>query len=226
MILQVVTSCLRLCGSNDDRRQVHRCICRQAEYAIEAGVDMFQIREPRLEARDLLALATGVVARAAGSSTRVIINDRLDVALASGAGGVHLREDSFPPSAVRAAVPEGFVIGCSVHSVAGAEMVAGTADYLIAGTVWPSTSKPGAPLIGPDGLAAIARISAVPVLAIGGVTLDRMPLVARAGASGAAAIELFLDEAGRVTDGCCRAVPLAELVRSARAQFDTVRGAS
>jgi thiamine-phosphate pyrophosphorylase len=226
VILQVITSRLRLCDSNDDRRQVHRCICRQAEYAIEAGVDMFQIREPGLEARDLLALATAVVSRAAGSSTRVIINDRVDVALASGAGGVHLREDSFPSSAVRAAVPAGFVIGCSVHSAAGAEAVAGTADYLIAGTVWPSASKPGASLIGPDGLAAIARAATVPVLAIGGVTLDRIALAARAGASGIAASDLFIEETGRVADGPCRAVRLTELVRAARAQFDTARSAS
>jgi thiamine monophosphate synthase len=66
----------------------------------------------------------------------------------------------------------------------------------------------------------------VPVLAIGGVTLDRIALAARAGASGIAAIDLFIEETGRVADGPCRAVRLTELVRAARAQFDTARSAS
>jgi thiamine-phosphate pyrophosphorylase len=227
VILEVVTNRARLCGTDADRRRVRQCVRRQAAYAVDAGVGLFQIREPGLEAGDLLALATEVVTVASGTSMRVVINDRLDVALACGAAGVHLRQDSFPPSSVRSMTPSGFIIGCSVHSVAGAVAAAGTADYLVAGTVWPSASKPsGHRLLGLDGLAAIVRAVRVPVLAIGGVTLDRMPEVAKAGAAGVAAIELFLGPTDEGSGVRCRAVDLARLVETARARFDTSRSAS
>src|SRR5213079_48399 len=103
------------------------------------------------------------VAVTRGSSTRVIVNDRLDVAIACGADGVHLRGDSL-------AVEEA--------------LAAAGADYLIAGTVFPSASKPRAALLGCDGLAAIARSVDVPVLAIGGITESRVDAVVQAGAAG------------------------------------------
>jgi thiamine-phosphate pyrophosphorylase len=108
--------------------------------------------------------------------------------------------------------------------------VASDVDYLIAGTVWPSESKPGGaagpPLLGLAGLAAIAAAVNVPVLAIGGVTLDRIPGVVSCGAAGVAAIGLFMRSPGHQGGSCCRATALVRTVEAARAGFDTSRAAS
>jgi thiamine-phosphate pyrophosphorylase len=154
----------------------------------------------------------------------VLVNDRLDVALASGAAGVHLRGDSVPPDAVRRAVPPAFVVGVSVHTVAEAVAAAPSADYIVAGTIWPTPSKPSAATIGLDGLSRIVAAVGVPVLAIGGVTLERLADTGRAGAAGAAAIGLFMS-ASADRDGC-RARPLRDVVAAARVTFDTPGSAS
>jgi thiamine-phosphate pyrophosphorylase len=159
---------------------------------------------------------------ARGTRTRILVNDRVDVALACGAAGVHLRADSVPASAVRSMAPPQFVIGRSVHTVPDAVAAGAGVDYLIAGTVWPTLGKPADhPVIGIEGLADIVRSASVPVLAIGGVTLDRIGEVAARGGAGVAGIGLFLAaEPGTVNPGC-RAVPLVEMALSARARFDT-----
>jgi thiamine-phosphate pyrophosphorylase len=129
--------------------------------------------------RGALDLGREVVILARGSSTRVVVNDRLDVAIACGAAGVHLRADSVRPDAVRRAVPGTFVVGASVHTLAEAVAAAPSVDYIVAGTVWPTESKPSAATIGLEGLARIAAAVGVPVLAIGGVTLERLADTAR-----------------------------------------------
>jgi len=159
----------------------------QARYAVEARIDVIQVRERDLETAVLLRIVAAIVTVTRGTSTRVIVNDRVDVALAAGADGVHLRGDSLPPAMVRSVAPHGFLIGRSVHAADEASDHAPHVDYLIAGTVWPSASKPrDVPLLGIDGLSAIARSVTVPVLAIGGVTVGRCPAVARSGAAGGA----------------------------------------
>ena len=199
----------------------------QARYAVEAGIDQLQVRERDLEAAELAKLVEEIAAIAAGSPTRVIVNDRLDVALACGAAGVHLRGDSVPAAAVRRMVPAGFLVGASVHTMAEAVKAGPHVDYLVAGTVWPTASKgmasPGT-LLGLDGLSRIAAAVAVPVLAIGGVSVDRVATIARTGAAGAAAIALFMSESPN-RDGCL-AQPLLDRVSAARAAFDTSRTAS
>jgi thiamine-phosphate pyrophosphorylase len=215
-----VTDRRRLGVAHADPRLARTCLTRQAAYAIDAGVDVLQIREPDLEAAALAALVSEIVDLARGTTLRVVVNDRLDVALACGAGGVHLPAHSIPPSAARAIAPRGFLIGCSVHAADEAAAIAADVDYLIAGTVWPSESKPGdSPLLGLSGLEHVVRAAAeVPVLAIGGVTLDRIGLVRAAGAAGAAGIGMFI---GAPDDGGCRAVSLTETTEAARALFDT-----
>src|SRR5207253_9045900 len=108
-----------------------------------------------------------------GTAARFVVNDRLDVASACGAHGVHLRGDSISVGAARRLVPQAFLIGRSVHSVGEAHDAQG-ADYLVAGTVFRSQSKPESdPLLGIDGLTAVVRAAAAaPVLAIGGVTAE------------------------------------------------------
>jgi thiamine-phosphate pyrophosphorylase len=188
---------------------VRQCLRAQAEFAVGAGIDAVQIRERDLAADDLCALVVELVAIARGSRTRILINDRADVALACGADGVHLRADSVPPEYLRSIAPPGFVIGQSVHQVSEAQAAAAHVDYLIAGTVWPTPSKtPEQPTLGVPGLAAIVQSVDVPVLAIGGVTADRLVEVQSAGAAGAAAIGLFL---GPVAPSHCRAASLREL---------------
>jgi thiamine-phosphate diphosphorylase len=201
------------------------CLVAQVRFAVAAGIDLVQLREPSLEAGDLYELTRAAVGAARGSGTRVLVNDRLDVALAAGADGVHLRADSVPPRAAKSLAPRGFLIGRSVHDVDEALEAAEVVDYLIAGTVFPTPSKPGVRLLGLEGLGAMVRRTGVPVLAIGGVTLDRVTGVAEAGVAGVAAIGLFMPSDG-VRHAGCRAAPLDEVCAAVRERFDRARTAS
>ena len=137
----------------------------------------------------------GAVDVARGTRSLILVNERFDVALAAGAAGVHLRGSSAPAPAVRRHLPPGFLVGRSVHGAEEAARVAaaGGVDYLTLGTVYASASKPGRRPCGADALAAVARAVRLPVLAIGGVTVDNMREVLDAGAAGAAAIGLFAE---------------------------------
>jgi thiamine-phosphate pyrophosphorylase len=169
-----------------------RPVVEQCGEAIRAGVDLIQVRERDLDGGPLASLVAELVRLTRGTATRVVVNDRLDVALACGADGVHLRGDSIPPALARSIAPPGFLIGRSVHDAEEARAVAQAVDYLIAGTVFPTSSKAGLTgWLGLEGLAAICRAVPVPVLAIGGMTPDRLADVAAAGAAGVAAISLF-----------------------------------
>lgn len=161
--------------------------------AAREGVHLVQIRERDLDGGSLARLVSACVAAVRGTRTRVLVNDRLDVALATGAHGVHLRADSFGAPRVRAAAPAPLLVGRSVHSVAAAVSAArgGGLDYLIFGTVFESASKPGRAPAGLDELAAVARATHLPVLAVGGITRGRIGEVMAAGASGVAAIGMF-----------------------------------
>jgi len=180
--------------------------------AASAGVDLVQIRARHLEAAALVALVGQSVHAVRGTRTRIVVNDRLDVALGAGAHGLHLRGDSAPASRVRPLTPRGFVVGRSVHDIAGAAEVTsgGGLDYLIFGTVFETASKAGREPAGVARLAEVVTATPLPVLAVGGVGLDQVHAVAAAGAAGFAAISLFADP------------PLDRLtaiVRTARATF-------
>lgn len=212
----------RLCHGGADPESARRCLLDQARYAIDARIDVLQVRERDLEAGDLATIVSDLVAMARGSATRVLVNDRVDIALACGAAGVHLRGDSVPASAVRTIAPAKFLIGRSVHSVAEALAAGGGVDYLLAGTVWPTSAKPpGRPVLGVDGLSAIVQAAGVPVVAIGGVTWDRIGEVAACGGAGIAGIGLFMGSERGGARPPCRAVPLSEVAAAARARFDT-----
>lgn len=186
----------------------------QARYAVEAGIDVLQIRERGLESGPLARIVEDIVRLAEGSQTQVIVSDRVDVAMATGAAGVHLRSDSFAARAVRAVAPPPFLIGQSIHGAAEATALAGIVDYVVAGTVWETPSKTaGHPLLGLEGLAEVVRAISVPVFAIGGLTVERLGLVAATGAAGAAAIGLFMESSG----AACKAIPLGRVVGAARA---------
>lgn len=191
-----------LCLITDRRRLSARLGCdlaavgepllAQAAAAAAAGVDLVQIREHDLPAAALAELTTRIVTRLRDTATRVLVNDRADVALARHAHGVHLKATSVTPRQARQLAPPGGLIGASVHGV-DLDRAQG-ADYLIAGTIRPTPSKlPGAPLLGIEGLHRIAQAAwPIPVLGIGGLTADDVPALKRAGAAGLAGIEVFL----------------------------------
>lgn len=159
-----------------------------------AGVDLVQIRERSLGGRALAALTRAAIDETSGTSCRIVVNDRLDVALAAHASGVHLRADSFAAPRVRRVTGPGFLIGRSVHDPVEAARVTetGGCDYLIFGTVFPSTSKPsGHQAAGLDQLREVCRATTVPVIAIGGISTENAAEVRAAGARGVAAIQLF-----------------------------------
>jgi thiamine-phosphate pyrophosphorylase len=195
------------------------CLLHQIRHAVDAGVDIVQLREHDLDARALFHLAGNIVGLTRGSRTRVVVNDRIDVALAAGADGVHLRGDGLHAAIVRRIAPAGFLIGRSVHAVTEAVSEAEGADYLVAGTIWPTPSKDAeGPLLGLDGLTHIVKAVGIPVLAIGGVSLVRLSQVAQTGAAGAAAIGLFMADPADTKNGC-RARALHAVAQQARAAW-------
>jgi thiamine-phosphate diphosphorylase len=166
--------------------------------AADAGADAIQLREKDLSARALLQCAKSAVARA--QSSKILVNDRMDVALAAAAAGLHLGGDSLPVAEVvqfrRARrAPADFLIGRSCHALEEAiQAERDGADYLFFGPVFatPSKARFGPPQ-GIDALTTVCRRVRIPVLAIGGVTLENAAACKLAGAAGVAAIRLFQD---------------------------------
>ncbi len=166
------------------------------ERAVAAGVTLVQLREKDLSARSLYHLTLRAARITNGSATRLLVNDRSDIARAAGADGVHLTVQSLDARVVRRTYGEDFLIGVSTHSLAEAHAArAGGADFATFGPVFdtPSKRQYGQPL-GTTALAEAARLLApFPLLALGGVTLENVRDVFRAGAQGIAAIRLFGD---------------------------------
>jgi thiamine-phosphate diphosphorylase len=128
----------------------------------------------------------------------VIVTGRADIAVTAGAAGVHLRGDGPPAARVRAILSPGMTLSRAVHSVdeAAAAGADDALDWLVAGTVFATASKPGRAPLGLDGLRELTRASGLPIVAIGGITRANAEQAARAGAAGIAAIGLFLGEIG------------------------------
>lgn len=166
--------------------------------AARAGATMIQVRERLLDDRALAAFVRDLVVATSATGCQVIVNNRPDIALAAGAAGVHLKSDSMAASDVRRIAPRPFVVGRSVHSAdeAVAAEDAGGCDYLVFGTVFPSSSKPDDhPVAGTDGLYRVCARVSLPVVAIGGITAARARTARTAGAAGIAAISLFSESA-------------------------------
>jgi thiamine-phosphate diphosphorylase len=216
-IICLVTDRRRLVRARVHEDDLFEALVRQVRAAALAGVSLVQVRERDLGSAALHRLVSRCLSAIRDTSCRLVVNDRIDVVLASGADGVHLRADSCTAERARELVGERLLIGRSVHSVAEAASVArgGAADYLVFGTVWPTASKPeGHAAVGPAALAAAVRAAApVPVLAIGGVLPERAGEVAAAGAAGLAAVGMFLPRDGPPT--------LAETVQRVQISFDS-----
>lgn len=180
------------------------CLGRELEavvaQAVAAGVSLVQLREKDLSARELLRLGRRLLEPVRAGGAALVVNDRVDVALALGAGGVHLGGVSLPVSEVRPLVGESFLIGASVHSREEAlRAERDGADYLVLGTIFETRSHPG---LEPAGVGLVARVAEavrIPVVAIGGITGANAAAVIAAGASGVAvirAIQSATDVAG------------------------------
>jgi thiamine-phosphate pyrophosphorylase len=182
-----------------DRRQLRSVsLAAVIRETFRAGVDMVQIREKDLASRELIALVEEALsaAREPGrGGASVVVNDRLDVALAAGAEGVHLGGHSMPLQVVRQFAPRPFVIGVSCHSLGEAIAAeSGGADYLVLGPVFETPSKLGyGPPLGLEMLRSVTSRVRIPVLALGGITVERIRPCREAGASGIAGIRIFQD---------------------------------
>ena len=171
-------------------------LLRRLSSAAAAGASLIQVRERHLDDRALLQFLRDLIDATAHSGCVVTVNDRIDLAIAAGAGGVHLKDDGMLASDVRAIRPESLVIGQSVHSPEDAVRAerAGGCDYLLFGTVFQSASKSeDHPIAGLSALRQVCESTRLPVLAIGGITPSRAGAVAEAGAAGAAAISYFAE---------------------------------
>ena len=183
----------RLCYITDRHALEPQPVVARIGEAARAGVDLIQVREKDLGTRDLVELVRAALEAIRGTETRLVVNDRLDVALSLGAHGVHLSVQSLPAREVRRRVPEGFLVGVSCHSLEEAQDAeSARADYIVLGPIFPTTSKiKYGPPLGLETLASVTKQVKVPVLALGGVTPERVSKCLRAGVAGIAGISIF-----------------------------------
>jgi thiamine-phosphate pyrophosphorylase len=165
-------------------------VCRSA---VRGGATMIQVRWKDGAPAEVLELTRALVA---AFPVPVLVNDRADIALAAGAAGAHLGWDDPPLEALRPHLPAGFLLGLSVGSPdEAARAAATTADYWSIGPCFATPSKPDAgPPLGPEGFAALARLApeGVPVIGIGGISVEQAPSIIRAGAAGIAVMGAVL----------------------------------
>jgi thiamine-phosphate pyrophosphorylase len=167
-----------------DRR--HGNLLLHVKKAVRDGVDFIQIREKDLQARALFDLVCQVRDAAEGTDTKILVNDRLDIAVAAGITGVHLPGSGLPTARVRPLVK---ILGRSVHTVEEALQAQHEgADYVIFGPIF---ETPGKKPVGLEVLRTVTAAVKIPVLAIGGITRENTSDVIAAGAAGIAAIRLF-----------------------------------
>ncbi|HEX8282560.1 MAG TPA: thiamine phosphate synthase [Pyrinomonadaceae bacterium] len=181
-----------------DRRLSGLSHAEQVARLCEGGARLVQLREKHLSPREFYAEAAEAVKVAHSFGTKLVINDRADVALAVGADGVHVGQDDMPPGAARAVLGAGACVGFSTHNVAQAvEAAALPISYVAVGPVFATSSKENPdPVVGLEGLRRVrAGISAVPLVAIGGITAATARAVLEAGADSVAVIGALLSAA-------------------------------
>lgn len=162
--------------------------------AVEGGVTAVQLRAKGLPVRDFLDLALRIAERLEGTGVPLIVNDRVDIALACGAAGAHLGQEDLPVAEARKILGAKRIIGVSVNTLEEArEAEKRGADYVGLGPVFPtSTKETNLAVIGAEGVAAVKRALKIPVVGIGGITASNAHDVVKAGADGIAVISAIL----------------------------------
>lgn len=165
------------------------CVCE----ALEGGVTLVQYRAKTASSAEMYAEALQLKALCDSFNVPLIINDRLDIAMAVGAAGVHLGQDDLPCAVARKILGEDYIIGVSAHNPAEAKAALQSgADYLGCGAVFGTATKADVKKLGTEGLTAICREKGLPVVGIGGVTANNYREVRVAGADGAAIVSGIL----------------------------------
>ncbi len=207
-----------LCVVTDPAYGTPEALTAKVAAAVAGGANMVQLRDKDMPAGRLLQLAQALRGATAGKAL-LVVNDRVDVALAAEADGVQLGEEALPVETARKLAGQRLIIGRSVHSVQGATAAqrAG-ADFLIVGTIFPTGTHPGAT---PAGLTLLAQVKAavsIPFLAIGGVDASNMGRVMAQGTWGAAVISAVLSQA----DTRAAAIALKQAMTAATAASGVV----
>ena len=184
----------RLYLLTDRHHTLQRPLSSVLTQAVEAGVRMVQIREKDLGTRDLISLSRRLLPLVKQHQGTVLLNDRIDLVIALGADGVHLRSDSLPVSVARRLLGPGHLIGISTHSVEEARIAEGEgADLIVLGPIFDTPSKRSyGPPLGVQILHEACRTIRLPIFAIGGITATRIPEVLSSGAYGVAVISSIL----------------------------------
>lgn len=175
----------------------------QVELLSLGGASLIQLREKQMPALEFFEEAKAAVVAAEQRGVQLIINDRVDVALAVGAHGVHLGQDDLPPEAARKLLGADAIVGFSTHTVDQAlEAVKLPIDYLAIGPIFPTTSKTDTfPVLGLEGLRAVRRaVGEFPLVAIGGITHANARDAVEAGADSVAVISALLSDPNRITE--------------------------
>jgi thiamine-phosphate pyrophosphorylase len=168
--------------------------CNTIESAARSGVTMVQLREKTADSRDFYELALRVQQITQQYKLPLIINDRLDIALAVDADGVHVGQEDLPVAVVRRLLGPGKIIGATAATVAQAlRAEAESADYIGSGAMFPTLTKPGKPVLPMSVLAQIKQAVQVPVVAIGGITADNLEELKKSGVDGIAVVSAIMN---------------------------------
>ena len=180
---------LRLYAVTDRSWLGEESLCSQVEKALRGGVSFVQLREKQLDDERFLAEARELKALCARFGVPFVINDRVDIALAVDADGVHVGQEDMAVKEARRLLGPGKIVGATCKTVEQARLAAAEgADYIGSGAMFPSTAKPEAQGISFDTLRAICAGAEIPVVAIGGITEENLPSLTGTGVAGAAVV--------------------------------------
>ena len=164
-------------------------VCRQVEAAVRGGATFVQLREKHLEHDEFLAEARAVAALCRALGVKCVINDDVDIAVESGADGVHVGQEDLEASLARERLGPGKIIGVSAHNAAEARRAeAAGADYIGSGAAFATSTKETAAPIGPEGLRAVVEAVSIPVVAIGGISRENIGRLEGLGLAGVAVV--------------------------------------
>jgi thiamine-phosphate diphosphorylase len=167
----------------------HRGLVDLLDLVLAGGCRLVQLREKTMPPAELLALARQLARRCREAGALFIVNDRADLALAAGADGLHVGQDDMPAREARGLLRPGMILGVSTHDEDQARAaVTDGADYVAVGSIFPTTSRVGFQLVGTTLIRRVRPVVPVPLVAIGGITIDNAAEVIQAGADGVAVI--------------------------------------